>query len=44
MSLGTPQTTIARPVEINGVGLFSGRPVSVKLIPADPDTGVTFIR
>jgi len=44
VSLSTRQTTIAEPVEVKGVGLFSGRPVSVRLLPATPDTGVTFIR
>jgi len=44
VSWSTPQTTIARSVEMCGVGLFSGRPVTVKFLPASPDTGVVFVR
>jgi len=44
VKLSPPQTTIAKPIEIRGVGLFSGRPVAVTLLPAESDTGVTFIR
>tara|TARA_B100001057_G_scaffold265754_1_gene265936 strand:- start:27 stop:899 length:873 start_codon:yes stop_codon:yes gene_type:complete len=38
------QQTIAEPVSINGVGLHSGVPVSMKLYPADVDYGIKFIR
>ena len=44
MSLSTPQTTIGKAVEIRGVGLFSGREVAVRLVPAEVDTGVVFVR
>lgn len=38
------QRTIKSPVEINGIGLHTGEEVTVRFKPADPDTGVTFIR
>ncbi|MBI5086175.1 MAG: UDP-3-O-acyl-N-acetylglucosamine deacetylase [Acidobacteria bacterium] len=38
------QTTIERPVEARGVGLHSGVPVSIRLTPAPPGTGVVFRR
>ncbi|HUW55644.1 MAG TPA: UDP-3-O-acyl-N-acetylglucosamine deacetylase [Planctomycetota bacterium] len=44
MSLSTRQTTISRRVEIRGVGLFSGHPVTVTFVPAEVDTGVVFVR
>ena len=44
MSLDTQQTTIGKPVEIAGVGLFSGQQVTVRLLPAECDTGVVFVR
>ena len=44
MSLSTPQTTISRPVEIPGVGLFSGRPVTMRFVPAEIGTGIVFVR
>jgi UDP-3-O-[3-hydroxymyristoyl] N-acetylglucosamine deacetylase/3-hydroxyacyl-[acyl-carrier-protein] dehydratase len=40
----TPQTTTARAIEIRGRGLFSGHPVTVRLLPAGPDTGIVFVR
>ena len=40
----TYQQTIANPVSINGIGLHSGVNVSMKLIPADADYGIKFIR
>lgn len=44
MSLSTRQTTISKRVDIGGVGLFSGHPVTVTFVPAEPDTGILFIR
>ncbi len=44
MGLSPKQTTVAKPVEIKGVGLFSGRPVAVRLLPAAADAGVVFVR
>lgn len=38
------ETTIQRPVEASGVGLHSGVPVSIRILPAPPSTGVVFIR
>lgn len=38
------ETTIQRPVEATGVGLHSGVPVSVRLTPAPPGTGIVFVR
>jgi UDP-3-O-[3-hydroxymyristoyl] N-acetylglucosamine deacetylase/3-hydroxyacyl-[acyl-carrier-protein] dehydratase len=36
--------TIARPAEIDGVGLFTGNPVHLRLLPADPGNGIVFTR
>lgn len=38
------QTTICRPVEVEGVGLHHGAPVHLCIRPAPPDTGIVFIR
>ena len=38
------QQTISKPVTINGIGLHSGFKVSMKLIPAEADFGIKFIR
>ena len=38
------QHTIKHVVSCFGIGLHSGKPTSISLYPADPDTGVTFIR
>jgi len=38
------QTTIADMVRIVGIGVHSGREVSLTLQPADPDTGIVFVR
>ena len=38
------QTTIRRPVEIDGVGLHHGAPVHLRLAPAPPDAGIVFVR
>ncbi|HEY3244551.1 MAG TPA: UDP-3-O-acyl-N-acetylglucosamine deacetylase [Phycisphaerae bacterium] len=40
----TPQQTIAKPVEMEGRGLFTGQPVRVRLRPAGPGSGITFVR
>lgn len=46
MTFETPvfETTIQRPVEASGVGLHSGVPVSIRILPAPAGTGITFIR
>ncbi|MFZ5875915.1 MAG: UDP-3-O-acyl-N-acetylglucosamine deacetylase [Nitrospirota bacterium] len=41
---GVWQQTIQHPVRCEGVGLHSGQPVSVWLHPADPDTGIRFVK
>ncbi len=38
------ETTIARPVEVEGIGLHHGAPVKLKIRPASPATGIVFIR
>src|SRR5947208_15826075 len=38
------QTTLATEVETNGIGLHTGVPVSLRLLPAPPDTGYVFRR
>jgi len=39
-----PQRTIKHPVELRGRGLFSGEPCRIRFLPADADSGVTFVR
>jgi UDP-3-O-[3-hydroxymyristoyl] N-acetylglucosamine deacetylase len=41
---GHHQVTIRRDVRIEGVGLHSGKPASVILKPALPNTGIVFVR
>lgn len=38
------QTTIAEPASVEGVGLHSGLPVLMTLVPAEADTGIVFVR
>ena len=38
------QRTIREPAELTGNGLFSGKQVHVRLLPADPSTGFLFVR
>jgi len=38
------QKTIANPVKVEGTGLFSGESSQVTLKPAEPDTGIVFVR
>jgi len=38
------QTTLARPVTVEGFGYWSGADVRVELCPAPPNTGVVFVR
>lgn len=38
------QKTISKKVSIQGVGLHSGDAVTLSLLPAKPDSGITFIR
>jgi UDP-3-O-[3-hydroxymyristoyl] N-acetylglucosamine deacetylase len=38
------ETTLQRAVEAHGVGLHSGVPVSIRILPAPPSTGIVFRR
>ena len=38
------QTTIRKPVKVEGIGLHHGAPVRLRLVPAPPDTGIVFVR
>ncbi len=38
------QQTIAKEIELSGKGLFTGEPAKVRFKPAQPDTGVVFVR
>ncbi len=38
------ETTVQRPVEASGVGLHSGVPVRIRILPAPPSTGIVFLR
>jgi UDP-3-O-[3-hydroxymyristoyl] N-acetylglucosamine deacetylase len=38
------ETTVQRPVEASGVGLHSGVPVKIRILPAPPSTGIVFQR
>ena len=38
------QQTLAREITYDGIGLHSGKPVTLKLLPGAPDTGIVFVR
>jgi UDP-3-O-[3-hydroxymyristoyl] N-acetylglucosamine deacetylase len=38
------ETSIQRPVAASGVGLHSGVPVTIRILPAPPSTGIAFVR
>lgn len=38
------QRTVAKRVSVTGIGLHSGKPASLALAPAAPDSGITFVR
>ncbi|MCS7316507.1 MAG: UDP-3-O-acyl-N-acetylglucosamine deacetylase [Bryobacterales bacterium] len=38
------ETTLRRPAEAEGVGLHSGAPVRIRLVPAPAGTGIVFVR
>lgn len=38
------ETTIQRPVETSGIGLHSGVPVRLRIVPAPASTGIVFVR
>jgi UDP-3-O-acyl N-acetylglucosamine deacetylase len=44
MNLEIPQRTLAKEVSLSGKALYSGKEVELRLIPADPDQGIRFIR
>ncbi len=39
-----PQTTLARPATLAGRGLFTGEPATLTMRPAEPGTGIRFVR
>ena len=38
------ETTLQRPVKVSGVGLHSGVPVQIRILPAPASTGLVFLR
>ncbi len=44
MNLLGYQATLSNRIDLSGVGVHSGVPVSISLLPADPNTGVIFQR
>jgi UDP-3-O-[3-hydroxymyristoyl] N-acetylglucosamine deacetylase len=38
------ETTLYRPVQVSGVGLHSGVPVTIRILPAPVSTGLVFVR
>ena len=38
------ETTVQRPIEADGVGLHSGVPVHIRVLPAPVSTGIVFVR
>jgi UDP-3-O-[3-hydroxymyristoyl] N-acetylglucosamine deacetylase len=38
------QTTIAKAVELVGIGLHKGSPVRLRLEPMEPESGIVFVR
>jgi len=38
------QRTLTNPIKASGVGLHSGRKITIKLLPAPEDTGIIFQR
>jgi UDP-3-O-[3-hydroxymyristoyl] N-acetylglucosamine deacetylase / 3-hydroxyacyl-[acyl-carrier-protein] dehydratase len=43
-TVSTRQKTISRPISLSGRGLFSGEPATVTFLPAEPGTGIAFVR
>jgi UDP-3-O-[3-hydroxymyristoyl] N-acetylglucosamine deacetylase len=44
MEIANQEQTIGRPVECNGIGLHSGAPVKMRVLPAPAGTGIVFRR
>ena len=42
--MSEPQRTIAKAVFMNGLGIHTGEPVSVRVLPAPPNAGIVFVR
>jgi UDP-3-O-[3-hydroxymyristoyl] N-acetylglucosamine deacetylase len=38
------QTTLRRPTAVSGIGVHSGAPVTLTMLPAEADTGIVFVR
>ncbi len=38
------QSTLAKPIKFAGTGLHTGRPASMRILPADPDNGIVIRR
>ena len=38
------QKTVKNPLSIKGIGLHTGEPVNIKINPAEPNTGIVFIK
>ena len=38
------QRTIANPCEYTGIGIHTGKEVTLRFVPAEPDTGISFVR
>lgn len=38
------QCTVAAPLEFSGLGVHSGRPATLRILPADPETGIRVAR
>ena len=38
------QKTLNKPIEIKGIGLHSGKEVTLRILPAEPNTGIQFKR
>lgn len=38
------QTTLRAPIAVSGIGVHSGLPATLTLHPADPDSGIVFVR
>lgn len=44
MKTGNEQRTLRRPATLEGIGLHSGRPATVRVCPAPPGAGLAFVR
>lgn len=43
-TISRPQRTIVRPVEFSGIGIHTGKQVTLRFCPAEEDTGIVFER